>query len=115
MIKHFCTLVLLTTVVSANAQTPVVRLKYGAGKELAKLANKAINESSGLAASPAHRGVFWTHNDSGSKPLLYAFNKKGQDLATVTVTGASARDWEDMSSFSYRMISSRLSASRLSS
>jgi len=76
------------------------RIAYGPGREIAKLACKQINESSGLAAGRANKGVFWTHNDSGDRPKLHAFDRKGRDLATVTVTGARARDWEDMASFS---------------
>jgi len=83
-----------------SAQT--ARLKYGPPRELCKLADRAINESSGLAASPRYKGVFWTHNDSGGKPTIFAFNEKGVALATVTVSGAKARDWEDMAAFTYK-------------
>ncbi len=75
-------------------------LKYAEGKELAKLADPAINESSGVAAGRTNSGVFWTHNDSGGKPQVFAFSMAGEALATITVTGAAARDWEDMASFS---------------
>jgi hypothetical protein len=40
--------------------------------------------------------VFWTHNDSGDKPQLYAFNTDGEHLATCVAVGARARDWEDL-------------------
>ncbi len=53
-----------------------------------------LGESSGLAASHAHPGVFWTHNDSGDEPRLYALDSAASLLATVQVTGATARDWE---------------------
>jgi hypothetical protein len=42
--------------------------------------------------------VYWSHNDSGDGPNLYAIDATGQLLATFTVAGADARDWEDMSS-----------------
>lgn len=79
---------------------PAKPIVYGAGRELAKLANQVITESSGLACSHAVPGVFWTHNDSGGKAQLYAFNLKGEDLGAYFVQGAAARDWEDMCSFS---------------
>ncbi|WP_344159929.1 hypothetical protein [Nocardiopsis rhodophaea] len=56
-----------------------------------------IRESSGLAASRRHEGVFWTHNDSGDYgPEIYAVDEDGRVLATVTLTGdgVEARDWE---------------------
>jgi len=72
---------------------------YGEGRELCKLANQAIKESSGLACGRVNPGVFWTHNDSGDQPRLFAFNAKGEDLGAFTIAGAAARDWEDLASF----------------
>ncbi|MFW5803358.1 MAG: hypothetical protein ACOCWJ_05510 [Verrucomicrobiota bacterium] len=57
---------------------------------------KPINESSGLCPSVRHPGVFWTHNDSGDGPNLYAIHLDGRLVATYTVQGAKARDWEDI-------------------
>lgn len=58
-----------------------------------------ITESSGLAASRLHPGVYWTHNDSGDGPYVYAVDSKtGRTLARVTMRGiGSARDVEAMS------------------
>jgi len=72
---------------------------YGPPRQIAVLANAHVRESSGLACSRRTPGVFWTHNDSGDKPRLYAFDTAGADLGTFTLQGASARDWEDMASF----------------
>lgn len=55
-----------------------------------------LRESSGVAASRAHPGVFWTHNDSGD-PLLYAVDASGRTVGRVRVTGAQVDDWEDVS------------------
>jgi len=73
-------------------------IRYGKSRKVATLANQEVCESSGLACSRLKPGVFWTHNDSGGGPRLYAFNSQGNHLATYTVTGAGARDWEDMAS-----------------
>lgn len=62
----------------------------------ASVANAAIDEASGLAASALHDGVFYLHNDSGDPPRYFATNCAGDDLGTFTLTGASAVDWEDM-------------------
>jgi hypothetical protein len=75
------------------------RIAYGEPRELARLANERVNESSGLAASRLRDDVFWTHNDSGDAPRIYAFDSKGADLGTWRVKGAKASDWEDMASF----------------
>jgi hypothetical protein len=58
---------------------------------------EALHESSGLAVSRAHPGVYWTHNDSGDKPRFYAIDDSARLLGTWDVEGAHAVDWEDMS------------------
>lgn len=68
-------------------------------QQLAILANADILESSGLAASRATPNVFWTHNDSGDGPRLFAFDESGQDLGVVSLAGITAIDWEDIASF----------------
>jgi hypothetical protein len=57
-----------------------------------------LRESSGIVVSRTQPGVFWSHNDSGDGPNLYAIDISGRLLARVTVTNAMARDWEDISS-----------------
>ncbi|MGW4562168.1 WD40 repeat domain-containing protein [Streptomyces sp. NPDC004561] len=58
-----------------------------------------ITESSGLAASHLHPGVYWTHNDSGDGPYIYAVDgRTGKTVATVTLRGVgSPRDVEAIS------------------
>ncbi|WP_055697160.1 hypothetical protein [Streptomyces silaceus] len=58
-----------------------------------------IVESSGLAASRAHPGVYWTHNDQDKGAFLYAVDSRtGKTVATVTMTGVGApRDVEAIS------------------
>jgi hypothetical protein len=69
---------------------------YGAPVKLADLEDKAIDESSGLVASRTSPGNYWTHNDSGNGPFIYAFDNKGRRRGVWRVTGATAADWEDM-------------------
>jgi len=99
-LPHLLALLLALTVTAAAGEPPPSA--YAPARQLCTLANAAIDESSGLAASRRRDGVFWTHNDSGDGPRLYAFNRKGEHLATITVGGAVARDWEDMASFTLR-------------
>lgn len=70
--------------------------KYGPPVRLAYLQDELITESSGIAASRRRHDLFWTHNDSGDEPLLYAFDRHGRALGTFAVTGATAIDWEDI-------------------
>jgi hypothetical protein len=69
---------------------------YGQPATLATLKDKSISESSGLVASRSAPGAYWTHNDSGDGPLIYAINTRGDSLGTFRVNGAQARDWEDI-------------------
>jgi hypothetical protein len=61
-----------------------------------RLEERAVEESSGLAASRRNPGLFWTHNDSGDGPFLYAFDGEGRRRGVWRVAGARAVDWEDM-------------------
>jgi hypothetical protein len=58
-----------------------------------------ITESSGLAASHAHPGIYWTHNDSDDGAYLYAVDSRtGRTVATITMSGVGApRDVEAIS------------------
>jgi hypothetical protein len=65
--------------------------------QIATLEDRAIDESSGVVASRRNPGLFWTHNDSGDGPFVYAFDRAGHARGTFRVEGAKARDWEDIS------------------
>jgi hypothetical protein len=51
-------------------------------------------ELSGLARSSS--GGFWTHNDSGDGPRVFKLAADGRIEREVTLTGATAIDWEDI-------------------
>ncbi len=55
-----------------------------------------LTESSGVAASRQHPGYLWTHNDSGDEPVVYLTDLSGANLGKLALTGARARDWEDI-------------------
>ncbi|MFF9849601.1 WD40 repeat domain-containing protein [Streptomyces litmocidini] len=57
-----------------------------------------ITESSGLAASRAHPGIYWTHNDQDA-PLIYGVDSRtGKTVATLTMAGVGTpRDMEAIS------------------
>jgi hypothetical protein len=63
--------------------------------------SKDIQESSGLARSRRHERLLWTHNDSGDKSRLFAFDADGRLHAIVDVKDVDSVDWEDMCSFTW--------------
>lgn len=63
---------------------------------LGAVQNTELTEISGIAASRAHPGVLWAHNDSGGSASAYAIGPQGEDLGTYTLAGVDAVDWEDM-------------------
>ena len=58
-----------------------------------------ISEASGLAVSPQHAGVLWTHDDSGNAPLLFALARDGRTAGTLRLRGTADVDWEALASF----------------
>jgi hypothetical protein len=55
-----------------------------------------LPEASGLALSRRSPGLLWSMNDSGDT-TLYALSTTGELRGRVRVTGATIRDWEDVS------------------
>ena len=58
-----------------------------------------LDEVSGLAASRAHPGLYWAHNDGGNGEKLMAVRSDGSRVATLRVVGVENVDWEDLDSF----------------
>lgn len=67
--------------------TPAVRVGF--------IRHAPVRESSGIAASRTRPGVFWTHNDKGNPPMIYAISREGSLLAEFHVS-ATHDDWEDV-------------------
>lgn len=55
-----------------------------------------VRESSGLAQSRRDPELFWTHNDAGNDPDLFALSTTGEVVQRVRVSGAELTDWEDL-------------------
>ncbi|MCX5558604.1 WD40 repeat domain-containing protein [Streptomyces sp. NBC_00038] len=66
------------------------------GDEDFTIKDPRITESSGLAASRQHPGIYWTHNDQDNGAYLYAVDSStGETVATITMTGVGTpRDVE---------------------
>lgn len=90
---------MLIAVISAFlvlGQTPAVPLGEPKIVDRWQIADKMVNESSGLAASRKYSGVYYTHNDSGDSARFFRFNKKGEISGVFLLDGVKAIDWEDM-------------------
>lgn len=55
-----------------------------------------VDEASGLTSSRWSDDRLWVHNDSGDSARLFALDRSGKLLATVTLEGAKSKDWEDI-------------------
>ncbi|MET9885053.1 WD40 repeat domain-containing protein [Streptomyces sp. NPDC006430] len=88
-------LVVLPGSAASAAGTPVP----AAGAQGFTITDPRIKESSGLAASRIHPGVYWTHNDSDDGPYVYAVDSAtGRTVARVTLSGiGTPRDVEAIS------------------
>ena len=86
----------------AKAADQAGRIRYGPPRKLAALADRSVDESSGLACSRRHPGLFWTHNDSGGDARFHLFDLKGRDLGSCVLPDVLAYDWEDMASFTWQ-------------
>ncbi|MCH8217197.1 MAG: hypothetical protein IH892_10530 [Planctomycetes bacterium] len=60
------------------------------------ISSAKLRETSGMVASRQNAGILWMHNDSGAGAELFAVTQSGETVASYRVTGASARDWEDI-------------------
>jgi hypothetical protein len=50
-----------------------------------RVARDDLVELSGLASGAGHQGVLWAHNDSGSRPAVFALDVSGADRGRVEV------------------------------
>lgn len=61
----------------------------------AQLEDRRLDEPSGLVESARNPGYFWSHNDSGGQPQLFALTAQGKVAEQAfTLSGANAVDWE---------------------
>lgn len=56
-----------------------------------------LRENSGAAMSTAQPGIWFTINDSGNEPVLFAFDTTGSARGSWRINGARNVDWEAIS------------------
>lgn len=64
-----------------------------------RLADKDIQEASGLAHSTRTPGVLWVINDNGAKKIVHAVDYSGARLGEFRLRKSKNRDWEDLAAF----------------
>ena len=78
------------------AAPTVAPCRYGPTRRLAEVQDRALKEASALAASQRWPGVYWTLNDSGNSPTVYAVDDQGRSRGTFRIQDAQNVDWESM-------------------
>lgn len=59
--------------------------------------NPELTEASGVIRSLKYPGNIWTHEDSGSGPVIYMYDSTGNRVCKLILQGISATDCEDIS------------------
>ena len=85
---------------ATQAAVPVARLPALCGRLRASVTGRVsipgVSELSGLVASRRRAGIWWSHEDSGAGPVLWALRGDGSAAGRWDVAGAGAVDWEDI-------------------
>ena len=90
------TLLPLSAPVVVAQDAPPAACQYAQTQRLAQVADSGVREASALVASQQWPGVYWTLNDSGNAPMLYAFDQDGVPRGAFRVSGATNVDWESL-------------------
>lgn len=91
-----CSILILATAIDSMARGFAAKQVAPGVLQTGVMTDPDITESSGLIASRKFPGIFWTHNDHGSKPTLFALTRNGSAVARFDVVGATITDWEDI-------------------
>ncbi|WP_020574314.1 hypothetical protein [Actinopolymorpha alba] len=90
--------------VAGAALVPAASVAYAAAPdskgvdEAFTISDERITEPSGLALSTKFRSLFYTHNDSGDLPRVFALDGHGTVVSTLTLGQATNVDWEAIAS-----------------
>lgn len=64
-----------------------------------ELEDESLTEASGLVASSISENVFFSVNDSGNEPKLFAMDDRGKDLGSWPLAFNTLHDFEDLAAF----------------
>jgi len=100
--SHTVTLTLTDAEGGTDATTATVLVQPSSCPEVVgsfvtgQLENAELDRASGFAASQAHPGVLWSHNDGDDPARLFAIAPDGRHVAEFGVPDAVNSDWEDI-------------------
>jgi hypothetical protein len=81
------------------AAAPAAAVVWGTPEYAGLLADPELAEVSGLAASYAQPGRYWSNNDGDNGAALQLIEADGSRVASLKIEGATNQDWEDVASF----------------
>jgi hypothetical protein len=81
---------------SPQGDASVACPRYAPAARTGFVAHSAVTEASGVVNSRRNADALWVHNDSGGQAQVFAITRAGGALATYTLEGARAVDWEDI-------------------
>jgi hypothetical protein len=81
---------------SQDAGPPLPCTEFAGPEATGNVLPPELTEISGLAFSRIAGGRIYVHNDSGDRARYFALDLTGAPLAEVRLSGATARDWEDI-------------------
>ncbi len=81
---------------AADAGPPRPKPKFFNWPPICEIRSRSLLESSGIVKSDRWDGIYWTHNDSGHPPSLFAVNLRGEVVAEIPIRGARNVDFEDI-------------------
>ena len=78
---------------------PAHAVHWGHAEYAGLLADPELAEVSGLAASQAQPGRYWSNNDGGNGETLQLIEADGTRVSGLVVADVTNTDWEDIASF----------------
>jgi hypothetical protein len=84
----------------AATSCPAFRPAYPTGKVTGL---SSIREISGVVASRTYRRTLWIQQDGGNPERIDAIRPDGSARASISITGARNRDWEDIGLWDRRL------------
>ena len=69
---------------------------WAAVEQVATIDSDSMVELSGLQAGRIDPMVLWTHNDAGNPATIFALDRNGLSLGSLSVSGVENDDWEDL-------------------
>jgi hypothetical protein len=71
-------------------------IAFAAPELVCTIDDERLDEISGVVASRANPGLYYTHNDSGGKAAVYAIDRDGRIRMEIALDDAKNVDWEDI-------------------